>query len=157
MKTKLFFIVIALLSFSAIHAQTKKELKQRFKENKSLVSQGNYEFSPDFYYNAGEDRTWQDMPETPNYLQIKGDSIFVELNYTSEKRKEVIKYKGTYYSQKFIEEKEKFKVKLNTSQDVLSSISLFLVIPKEGYISLILQTVRPEVLAIKYKGRLRKL
>ncbi|MBN2648327.1 MAG: hypothetical protein JXR50_01150, partial [Prolixibacteraceae bacterium] len=77
MKTKLFLIAIALLSFTTINAQSKKELKQNFENNKSIVKQDKYKFVPESFISVGEHTAWQAIPEAQNYFQIKGDSVFV--------------------------------------------------------------------------------
>ncbi len=47
MKNKLFLITIALLGFSTINAQSKKELKQYFEVNKGIVNQAKNKFVPE--------------------------------------------------------------------------------------------------------------
>ena len=155
MKNKLFLITIALLIFSTVNAQSKKEFKQYFEINKGIVNQAKYKFVPENFISVGEHTSWQEIPGTSNYFQIKGDSLFTNLHYTAKNRNGIIKYVGVFYNKEFIDGKKQLEVELSSTQVASDGIKFNVTIRNDGYITMSLVQLSPWV-ALSYKGIVKK-
>lgn len=154
---KLFLITVAVLCFSTTNAQSKKELKQYFEINKSIINQGNYELLAGRCFNIGDQTSWQDVPESPNYFRVKGDSVFVELHYKTKYNKiKTIKYEGAAYNKEVIESKKDIIAKLSTKQNANEGVQFSLTIDSGGTISLAVISFSPEFITLAFSGNFKK-
>lgn len=151
----LFTLVLVLFISTGINAQSKKELKQKFESNKNIVAQENYSFLPEKFISVGESTSREDMPASPNFFKVKGDSLFVELHYISKRKQGVIKYQGIAYGKVLAEDKKEVSVKLATKEIATDGVQFEVVIRDTGLISLGVVMLDPTFIVLGYNGELQ--